>query len=317
MSRIRKERLKQGRLFIPILFSFGATLEGLPLETFLNDATKISNSLGTIQNFFHVDGVVCSDRMVLADALGCTIDLSDAAFSIQQPPSAKLSELDTNTESLKEMGRIGTTLDVVQRLRTLLPDLILVGHVTGPLTLASYLTSISSAEVFQQKDYLSFTSKAVSNYVKILGDAGIDGILFSEESFPLLDEKALKTLRRCFSPIWNTAKFYDAFPLLMVENLLPEQMAVINRILDGVVLRESTAPKHSEKGKPVSFALPVSLLEEEPPTITSFLAENNISTAVKSRSLFLLTTESEIPKYIHKEFMIRGIETVRDFLKSG
>ena len=49
---------------------------------------------------------------MLAEALGCTIDLSDAPFSIQKSPSAQLSDLDTNTESLKEKGRIGTTLDV-------------------------------------------------------------------------------------------------------------------------------------------------------------------------------------------------------------
>jgi len=315
MSRIKKEALKRGKLFIPILFSFGATLEGLPLETFLKDATKISNSLRTIQNFFHVDGVVCSDNMVLAEALGCTIDWSNAAPSIQQPLSTKLSELDTNTERLKEKGRVGTTLDVVQRLRALLPDLILVGYVTGPLTLASYLTGVSPSEVLQQKDYLRVTSKAVLNYVKVLGDAGIDGILFSEESFPHLDEKASKMLRRCYSPIWNTAKFYETFPLLMVENLLPENTAFINKIVDGVVLRESTDLENSEKGKPVSFSLPVSLFEEEPAAIASFLTGSGISTAVKAHSLFLVTTDTEIPKHIHKEFMIRGIKTVRDFLK--
>jgi len=290
MSRIKKETLQKGKLFIPILFSFGAMLEGLPLETFLKDATKISNSLRTIQNFFHVDGVVCSDNMVLAEALGCT-------------------------ERLKEKGRVGTTLDVVQRLRALLPDLILVGYVTGPLTLASYLTGVSPSEVLQQKDYLRVTSKAVLNYVKVLGDAGIDGILFSEESFPHLDEKASKMLRRCYSPIWNTAKFYETFPLLMVENLLPENTAFINKIVDGVVLRESTDLENSEKGKPVSFSLPVSLFEEEPAAIASFLTGSGISTAVKAHSLFLVTTDTEIPKHIHKEFMIRGIKTVRDFLK--
>jgi hypothetical protein len=198
-----------------------------------------------------------------------------------------------------------------------LPDLILVGYVTGPVTLASHLTGIAPADVLQQKDYLGFTSKAVLNYVKVLGDAGIDGIFFSEEAFPYLDEKAIKLLRRCYSPIWNTAKFYQTFPLLMVENLLPENTAYINKIVDGIVLRESTSLENLARDQLASFALPLSLLEEEPSTITSFLVESNIFTAVKSHSLFVLTIESEIPKHIHKESMIRGIETVRDFLKSG
>ena len=54
MSRNKKERLKRGRIFVPLIFSFGAALEDLPLEEFLGDPTKISNTLRLIQNYFQV-----------------------------------------------------------------------------------------------------------------------------------------------------------------------------------------------------------------------------------------------------------------------
>ena len=49
---------KEG-LFVSLVFSFGATIEDLRLDAFLNDPTKISNSLRTINTFFESDGTVC------------------------------------------------------------------------------------------------------------------------------------------------------------------------------------------------------------------------------------------------------------------
>ncbi|MFH0814424.1 MAG: uroporphyrinogen decarboxylase family protein [Pseudomonadota bacterium] len=316
MSRVKNECLRKGKLFVPIIFSFGAGLENLPLKEFLEDPTKISNSLRTIHNYFRVDGVVCADKTILPEALGCHVDWSKSPPLIQ-PSSAKIDELGTCATNLFEKGRVKTAVEVTRRLSILLPEAFLMGLVTGPLTLAGQLTGLSEAEIFGHRDLLSITSNAILTYSKGLCDAGIDLLLFSERELPGLDEQSLKQLRRCYSPIWNTVRFYEAFPLLMVENFSPEDVNLISKVVDDLILPGGYVPDNLQKFKRLSFALPVSLLENEPEDIESFLVKSSIVAALNSSTLFLLTTDSEVPGSIHKEFLIRGVQSIRDFLKKG
>lgn len=315
MSRIKKEHLKRGNLFIPLIFSFGAKLEDLTQEEFLKDPTKISNALRTIQKYFQVDGVVCyGDKMILAEALGCTLDWSEPSPSIRSLPE-RPGELENRVTRLMEEGRVGTAIEVTKRLNMLLPDSILMCLLSGPLTLARQLTGLSPAEVLDHPDILSLTTKAILAFSKALGDVGIDLLLFSEEDLPPLDEQKLREVRRCYSPIWNTAKFYEVFPLLMVEKFSPQHVGSLSKIVDGLVFPIDHLPEKLERSHKTSLTFPVSLLEKEPKEIESFLAKNNTLRALQSRSVFLFTTDSEVPTSINKEFMIRGIQMISDILK--
>ena len=53
---------------------------------------------------------------------------------------------------------------------------------------------------------------------------------------------------------------------------------------------------------------------KEQDEIESFLSEGGILDALNSSRLLLVTTDQEVPETIHKEYMIRGITVVRDFL---
>ena len=78
MSRVKSDRLKKGSIFIPLIFSFGAKLEELPLEAFVQDPTwpritvtvEVTESLGSEVNvLFPLDArsVVRSDASTAGD----------------------------------------------------------------------------------------------------------------------------------------------------------------------------------------------------------------------------------------------------------
>ncbi len=315
MSKIKKERLKKGNLFVPLIFSFGAKIEDLAPEAFLKDPTKISNALRTIQNYFRVDGVVCyGDKTVLAEALGCGLEWNGPAPSIRSLPEAP-GELEDRVASLAERGRVGTAIEVTKRLNVLLPDSILMCLLPGPLTLARQLTGFSPTDVFSRPDLMGVATKAILAFSKALGDAGIDMLLFSEEDLPALDEEKLRDLRRCYGPIWNTAKFYEAFPLLMMEHFAMEHAVLLRKIMDGLVYPVDHIPEKLDRASKMSLSFPVSLLESDTEEIESLLSKEHILQALHSRAILLFTTDDEVPATIHKEHMIRGIQAIHEVLK--
>lgn len=314
MSRNKKERLKRGGNFVPLIFSFGAALEDLPLEEFLRDPTKISNTLRLIQNYFQVDGVVCyGDCTILAEALGCRVSMDEYPPVVEPLPEWP-GDLEDRLARLAASGRVATALEVTKRLNILLPESILVGLAPGPISVAHQLSGLAVPELLERPEFLGFATKASLTYAKALGDAGIDSLIITEKVLPPLEDETAKVITRSYAPIWNTAKFYDLFPLLMVEQFAPEDAARLQRFVDGLVFPAEAPPESRGKVKRLSLSLPVSLLEQSPGEIESFLREREIAGGAK---VFLVTTDREVPQSINKELMIRGIHTVRDCLQSG
>jgi len=316
MVRNKKERIRKGNLFIPLIFSFGAVLEGLPTREFLQDPTKLSNCLRTIQNYFKVDGVVCyGDTTVLAEALGCVIS------SDRYPPAVQpLQELPVDSENwLKEMvqrGRVPTAIEVIKRLNVLLPDSILLTVTPGPVTLTCQLTGMPASDVLNRTDLLEISAKASLLLTKTMGDAGVDLMMIREKTLPLSDEVSIKKLSRCYAPLWNTAKFYDLSPLLVIEDFTAEKLDLASKLSGSFVIPADQLPISVPKGGKVSLSLPVALLEKEAGEIESFLMSKHVCAGSTSPRLFLVTTDGEIPSEMNRERMIRGIEAVRDFLKA-
>lgn len=314
-SRTKKNRIRAGNLFVPQIFSFGAALEEMSIEEFLDDPTKISNTLRMIQNFFQVDGVFCyADSTVLAEALGCNISKHSYPPTVR-PLSDDVENLNAKMGGLTQGGRIATVLEVTKRLNILLPECVIVGLVTGPLTLAGQLSGRKGSAVFEYSDLLGSASKASLIFSKALGETGIDVLMMYEKSFPLLDDNSAKAIAKLYAPIWNTAKFYDIKSLLMVEEFLPENMPLLRRVTEGLVFPLELTSDSWQKVRKPSLSLPFSLLEKEPNEIESFLKNFRVLNESESSNFFMLTTDSEVPASINKEFMIRGIQTIRDLLK--
>ena len=57
--------------FLPIIFSLGSKIEDVPLRDFLQNPTKIANSLRQIRNYLRCDELACYfDPYLEAEALG-------------------------------------------------------------------------------------------------------------------------------------------------------------------------------------------------------------------------------------------------------
>ena len=316
MSPEKKKRLKQGGIFVPLIFSFGAVLEDISINEFLEDPTKLSNTLRTIQNYFQVDGVVSyGDTMALSESLGYPLSKD------KYPPVVKFSralpvDFEDRLKELPHVGRVATAVEVTKRLNILLPDSILLCMVPGPVTLAGQLTGQPCSQVLIDNDLLGSAAKAVLTFTKALGHGGIDIVIIQEKILPILDDETAKIFRRCYTPIWNTAKFYDIFPLLMIEEFLQENIDRLQKITDGIIYPANKVPEISSKAKRLSLALPISLLEKEHEEIETFFSQIGIFGPAQASRLFLVTTNSEVPNDINKELMIRGIQIIRDYLKN-
>jgi hypothetical protein len=304
-------------LFIPILFSFGASMTDTPLDQYLHDPTKISNALRMVQGYFQLDGLfVYADPTALAEAAGCALEEGE------YPPRVKAldpwpADVAQRLAGLPQSGRVAVALEVAKRLNILLPDCLLAYVLTGPVTLARQLSGRNSAELLQKPELLSDTAKGSLSVAKSMGDAGIDLLLVWEESLPELTPENRKILGRCYSPLWNTARFYDLAPLLFVADLPGEAVNSLSRFIEDLVVPAEVPPDLRGKSKRVSLSVPVGLLEKEPEEIRNFLKTQGAVPQAEERKILLLTTSKEIPESIHKERMIRGIKTVKEILETA
>ena len=188
-------------MFVPILFSFGASMTDTPPAEYLHDPTKISNALRMVQGYFHLDGLfVYADPTALAEAAGCALE--EGEF----PPRVRALEpwpLDVaqRLAGLPQRGRVAVALEVAKRLNILLPDCLLAYVLTGPVTLARQLSGRGPAELLQGPDLLSDTTKGSLSVAKAMGDAGIDLLLVWEESLPELTPETKKILEPLLQPL--------------------------------------------------------------------------------------------------------------------
>src|SRR5450755_1084089 len=74
-------------LLMPVIFSLGARLQNLELQTFMANPTKIVNALRQIRSVLKVDGLTCYfDPFLEAEALGCKREWrADGSCTITAP----------------------------------------------------------------------------------------------------------------------------------------------------------------------------------------------------------------------------------------
>lgn len=312
MSRVKKEGLKKGRIFVPWIFSFGALLEDLPLNTFLHDPTKVSNALRSIQRHFGLEAIFAyGDAKLLPDAL---VSLCGSAADRSLSPE-ECHGLENRMDEVLRNDRLMVALDVTKRLQMLLPETLLTGWLNGPVTLAVRLTGLSAGEVMAQPRLLSVCTKAVLTFARALGETGIDIMIVAEDALPPMDANLARVLTRVYSPIWNTAKYYGFPALLMQKEFGKENVAVLRRTVEALVFPADAEPELWGPAKKISFSIPVSVMEKPPGEIAAYLERSGVGRALDAADLFLLTTEGEIPADVDKEAMIRGIQAIREYLR--
>ncbi len=331
VSRVREQRLRQGGLFVPLVFSFAASLEGLTPEEFLGSPTKLSNGLRTVFASFGVDGVAgWCDNTAPAATLGCRLDWADYPPVVEAP-----SEGVPGLDGIGVEGATGVAAEVVRRLGTLLPDTVLLGTMPGPVALARQLAGVGSsgglADDSPDLEQVRAAAKVCLAYAKALGDAGIDVLLVREDHLLAPDDGASPgDIARVYSSIWNTARFYGLAALLALGDESDHggtggagdraaRLEPLAGVVDGIVAPPAWAAGYAAAlgsgVKRMGLALPPGLLAAPRGSIREYLEEHLAGERMREGRPFLITTDGEVPPDVDRAALIVGIETTRDHVR--
>ena len=310
--KAKKEALAKGGIFIPLLFSFAARLEDIPLPQFLGDPTKIANAIRSVQSYYRLKGVTCyCDPTLEAEALGCELD-----WGTHPPRIIRRQPIDSDTkaraEKIAELGRIPTALEVVNILDSVLGDVILLAAITGPFTLARNLTDPGRSP---EREALELALRVTLILIRRFGEIGLNVPLIREDQLPQGTDEAMQTVKSIYAPIWNTAKFYGMHPVLSAKNAYPSGQSLF-QIADCATVSDLTG-LNGNSAQRIAYALSVPSLTETREDIQSRLERDLPQPLLASGRIFMITTDEEIPLNTDAEALIKGMEAVQNYLDVG
>lgn len=277
----------------------------------MRDPTKITNALRSLQGFYGLRGVTCySDPTLEAEALGCELDWTDYPPQITKRPSVA-SITKSRVDGIVELGRIPIVLEVIKRLNIILSDVILLATITGPLTLARYLSGDDSSA--PDREILNLAASVTLNLTRSFGEAGLDIPLIREEQLREWTDETISTLKTIYAPIWNTARFYGMQPILSVKDAETDEIPYLYQVADCVNVWNSSLL--SDKSiKRVGFSMPAQSLADSPEAIRTRLEKDLPESQLESGRIVIVTTDEEIPLDINREALIAGIKTVQGYV---
>jgi hypothetical protein len=296
-------------LFLPIIFSHGARIEGMPLDAFLTNPTKISNALRQIRGRVRADGVTCYfDALLEAEALGATVERAgdQGGRTLRWPRPSRAGELPPGLRSPEEAakgGRVGVAVEVIKRLKAILrDDCLLMAGVSGPYTLAAqFLGADGSRPALDfSSPALDLAADTMTAIARALLEAGATAIIIHEETLPVLSGQAASDWASRLGTTINIVRFYQALPVL----LLPDAGAVAangeqisRQTWECVVCPALQASMLDAPGR-WGTALPFALLESE--VLKSQL-----------RNPLVVTTAGDVPATADMERLNKVWETIR------
>jgi uroporphyrinogen-III decarboxylase len=206
------------------VFSLGAKMENLPLDAFLGNATKISNSMRQIRSHLGSDGVACYFHPYLeAEALGGVLEWNTESQrpTIGWPRHAEKGELPEDLrgpdEAMKR-GRVGVAIEVIRRLKSLLrDDPLLTAGVAGPFTLAARITQLDHEPLDRLPEAaLEAAAAMMTRLSAAFAEAGANMIFIQEAGLPRLSAESCETWASRLAPALNIIRFYQALPVLQL-----------------------------------------------------------------------------------------------------
>jgi hypothetical protein len=213
-------------LWLPIVFSLGAKMENLTLSAFLNNATKISNSMRQIRSHLRSDGVACYfDPYLEAEALGGVVEWNAETqrIALSWPEHSDKGELPEDLHSPEEAmkrGRVGVAIEVIRRLKSLQrDDSLLTAGVTGPFTLASRITQLEHEPSLALPDAaLEVGALMMTQVSAAYAEAGANVIFIQEDGLPRFSPEACDAWASSLAPALNIIRFYQALPVLQLTD---------------------------------------------------------------------------------------------------
>ena len=198
-------------LLVPIVFSLGARLENLPLCTFLENATKISNSLRQIRGHLRSDGVACYfDPFLEAEALGGALKWTtdDRPPTLCWPEPSQRGELPSGLRSPEEAaksGRVMVAAEVIRRLNALRrDDSLLMAGVTGPFTLAARILQVGDNDGLYREDLtdsaMELAAAVITRISAVFLEAGANLIFIQEDALPIFSAASCEEWATLLAP---------------------------------------------------------------------------------------------------------------------
>lgn len=238
---LKRGKLPESPLLLPIACAVASQIEGLPAERFLSDPTKLAKGLNALQQTLALDGITCfSSSGADAESLGATLDWSTYPPRIATQPANPIGVTESPEDAVLGHPRVVCALEVCRRLKTRAnDDVLLSGLLTGPHTLAVRLAGQEySADLLERCVRLQLA------LCRALGEAGIDVIFILEDHLPTTKWSSV------LAPIIKVIRFYQALPVMLFPELTSAKGLVLPT--DAV----SALPKASA----ITLPLPAQLL---------------------------------------------------------
>jgi Uroporphyrinogen decarboxylase (URO-D) len=212
-------------------------IENLPLRTFLTNPTKISNALRQMRAPLRTDAVTCYyDSFLEAEALGATIDWSaetnpQLLWPHESQPGRLSDGLASPQEALQR-GRVPIVLEVIRRMKTLLPaEILRTAVISGPLTLAAHLAQISELPAVTPGDLpdsaRDLATSTLTEIAKAFAEAGANLIFLREDCTPAPDAPTIENWLSTLAPVCNIIRFYEATPVLQIAGGNAADLAIL------------------------------------------------------------------------------------------
>jgi hypothetical protein len=265
-------------LFVPIVFSLGAKVENILLETFLTNPAKITSSLRQMRNPLGADGAACYfDPYLELEALGATLQRPSDG---QQPAlhwaqATRTGELPGGLRTPEEAaknGRVPVAVEVIKRMNAISNrDFLLMVGVAGPMTLAARLTHLENNEAVRNAglpdDARQLAASVVVEMASTFLEAGADLIFIQEEILPVRSTEGIGAWANLLAPVVNIVRFYEAVPVLQLLDVLTicenwdaifqrQWDCVVSMPLEALVLKRAAGPL-SANGAIAGIALPL------------------------------------------------------------
>jgi Uroporphyrinogen decarboxylase (URO-D) len=214
-------------LFLPIVFSLGAKVENVPLETFLSNPTKICSALRQMRSHLGTDGVACYfDPYLELEALGARVERgSDERLpSFHWQSEATRGEIPQGLcapEEVTKRGRVPQAMEVMRRMSAIPQrEFLLMASVTGPLTLAARMLGLAENGMVLSEEISEGAQEVAAAVVTQMAtgflQAGADTIFVQEEIVPRLNGQSCEGWANLLAPAINVVRFYEALAVLLL-----------------------------------------------------------------------------------------------------
>jgi hypothetical protein len=221
--------------FVPMIRGLLSKVEGLPMETLMNDPTLWANSLVKTYKLFRFDGVVVGlDFTLMAEACGCELVWLDDRPRCSPPKGPPC----TNPQ---ETGRMRHAIETAKRVfEVCRQEQACIAAMTGPVTLSGMLFGQEQASA-----HLNEVKQLVVNVAEAFCRSGPDVLIFLEGR-ALASEKVSLAHRKIYNTLKNVAGYYNVKTGLYLQGYDPPNVAGFRDLkLDLYVLGPS-----AEKGMP-------------------------------------------------------------------